>query len=804
LWIWSLRVLMRGHQLMMENLGGCAIVSPFDEVMHKTGCPADEEGNVASMLDRREGTGNSRPRAETMGQRVKLPGQTAQQRAQRTDGLRLAWDSGGRHFPELPVVTEQILSVERHHLQAAWEDVGTVARGHDALENRGILLRGSGVIFSREESDVDGFYVYGAFRDSQPAFLQERPHGRIPRKQPWTFHKRLPPVCVRISGRHTSLGLPAIDHVQSSRRKIAGAAPAFGHSSIHGWAIALTVRVAGATVKLLKSIRLLPVLVAVFAMSGAKFNDCGIPARGVPEYDAGELRRLVQSGHLPGLRWPDFHDLRESLMQVYEPTGYAPVWFRNGRLSDRGNLTLHVLSEAAWKGLNREDYDVSRLTDWSSTTGDRVRADVGLTVALMRYAGAVHEGRVDPSQVRFTIRGKDRLDRGGFVREYLVLPELKLPEYLEGIEPPFRGYRALKERLGEYLRLAAQPAAATPAPPRQPLKPGQPYADVRLLAARLAMLGDLKRPPGALTDNGIYEGELVRAVQRLQVRHGLAPSGILDAPTWRALRTPIEKRILQLQLTLERWRWLPTSVRPAIVINIPEFELRAYNEDRTVALRMRVIVGRAYRHRTPVFEDELESVIFRPHWNVPFSIQRNEIVPALRRDPEYLSRHNMVTVDKDNRQAGGLSAEVLVNQLSSGQLRVRQLPGPSNSLGLLKFNFPNAWDVYLHGTPAQQLFSRARRDFSHGCIRVEDPVSLAEWALRGQPGWEREQIEAAMAGPSTREVHVLRGIAVLVLYSTALVEDSGEVYFLDDVYGYDAELERALAHGYPYPRSGGG
>jgi murein L,D-transpeptidase YcbB/YkuD len=214
---------------------------------------------------------------------------------------------------------------------------------------------------------------------------------------------------------------------------------------------------------------------------------------------------------------------------------------------------------------------------------------------------------------------------------------------------------------------------------------------------------------------------------------------------------------------------------------------------------MKVVVGKAYRHQTPVFAREIRSVIFRPYWDVPSSILRAEVIPHLEKNPFYLAENSYEIVDKKGKvvSEGTLSHEI-EEQLRSGALAVRQKPGPENALGLVKFEIPSRYDVYLHGTPATALFSRSRRDFSHGCIRVEDPVSLAAWVLRDKPGWTTDKIRTAMSGDKTIQVKLDKPIPVMILYSTAVVMEDGEVRFFDDIYGHDAALERALAKGYPY------
>jgi murein L,D-transpeptidase YcbB/YkuD len=297
-----------------------------------------------------------------------------------------------------------------------------------------------------------------------------------------------------------------------------------------------------------------------------------------------------------------------------------------------------------------------------------------------------------------------------------------------------------------------------------------------------------------------YKGPLVEAVKHFQQRHGLEPNGIAGPETFKELNTPLSQRVSQLQLTLERWRWLPHEfATPPIVVNIPEFRVYAVNEQYRPAFSMKVVVGRSYKHQTPVFASEVKAVMFRPYWTVPLDIQRKELLPELRKNPSYLQKHAYEVVDSGGAVItdDGVS-EAMMKQLYSGKLTIRQRPGNENSLGLLKFDMPNGYDVYMHGTPARQLFSRSRRDFSHGCIRVEDPVALAAWVLRDKPEWDSEHILAAMNGDATFRVSLSKPIPVLILYGTAIVTEGGEIHFYADIYGHDATLEQVLAKGYPY------
>jgi len=293
----------------------------------------------------------------------------------------------------------------------------------------------------------------------------------------------------------------------------------------------------------------------------------------------------------------------------------------------------------------------------------------------------------------------------------------------------------------------------------------------------------------------------VDAVKNFQRRHGRDPDGRLSPQTIADLNVPLSTRVRQMQLTLERWRWLSIANHSApIVANIPEFRVRAYDENFKVALSMNVVVGKAYGHSTPVFMDNMQYVIFRPYWSVPYSIVKGEFLSHIASDPDYLAKKNFEVVDsRQNVVTSGTVTPDILQQLKSGKLFIREKPGPKNSLGLVKFIFPNSYDVYMHDTPAHELFAKTRRDFSHGCIRLEKPADMAAWVLRNNPGWNAERVRAAMDGETTQQVNLAHPIPILIVYGTAIVPEDGLVYFFDDIYKHDAELEKVLEKGYPYP-----
>jgi murein L,D-transpeptidase YcbB/YkuD len=394
-----------------------------------------------------------------------------------------------------------------------------------------------------------------------------------------------------------------------------------------------------------------------------------------------------------------------------------------------------------------------------------------------------------------------KYDLPEFIKDHLV-DATNVTAELAQVEPPFPGYHRTILALHAYNILAKQDDGEQLPAVKKAVAPGDSYPGVPRLARFLRLVGDL--PPDAIipADSTIYQGPLVAAVKDFQLRHGRDPDGKIGAQTVADLNVPLNQRVRQMQLMLERWRWLPIGSKSApIIANIPEFRLRAYSDDFKLGLTMNVVVGKAYDHDTPVFSDSMQYLIFRPYWNVPYSIAKAEFFSRIARDPDYLEKKGFAVVDARQEvvTAGTVSPEVLA-QLRSGKLFVRQNPGPKNSLGLVKFIFPNSFNVYMHDSPEQELFSRMRRDFSHGCIRLEKPADLAVFVLREIPGWDMTKVRAAMTGgDGNRQVNLPRPIPVLIVYGTVIVPEDGLVHFYDDIYGHDKELDQVLQKGYPYP-----
>jgi len=521
------------------------------------------------------------------------------------------------------------------------------------------------------------------------------------------------------------------------------------------------------------------------------------------------LLSSITAGALPDLRWPNFSDYAKHVQKFYELGGFSLWWVKDAQPTPQARQMIALLLQADQKGLSPEDYDGPRWSDRLARLGpstphpveaDLAKFDLALTVCAMRYVSDLHIGRVSPKRFSFGLDEDSRkYDLPEFFKDRVVAAS-DVPGVLGQVEPQYPGYQRTIRALQTYMDLAKRDDGQQLAAIKKTVAPGDTYAGVPRLAQLLRLVGDLPSDANVPADNLVYSGALVDAVRSFQRRLGRDPNGKIDQQTLADLNVPLSQRVRQMQLTLERWRWLPDSYQKSpVVVNIPEFHLRAYDKDFKIGTTMNVVVGKAYGHDTPVFSDTMEYVIFRPYWEVPYSIIKNEMIPHINRDPDYLAKNELEVVDsKQNVVSDGAVTPEMLEQLRAGKLFIRQRPGPKNALGSVKFLFPNSYNVYMHDTPATELFSKSRRDFSHGCIRLERPADLAAWVLRDNPGWTPERIHAAMDGTSPVQVNLTHPIPVLIVYATVVVLEDGLVHFYDDIYGHDAALEKALDKGYPY------
>lgn len=483
------------------------------------------------------------------------------------------------------------------------------------------------------------------------------------------------------------------------------------------------------------------------------------------------------------------------------PSTQIPLWFDADRPSAQAQQAVQILLTAADEGLDPAHYQavelnqaVTRASAGSALTPtQQAQLDAALTQAMQHYLSELSRGRVNPSQIKanFSTPGDAAVDVAAWLR--MAVREQRLRQAVTQLATQAPMAATLRQALAQYRALVHHPAwqlPLTPLPGRK-LEAGQPYAGLPLLARRLQALGDLS---DGIPVPARLEGDLIAALMRFQERHGLTPDGVLGPKTMQQLNIPPGQRAEQIALTLERLRWTPLrQAARMVVVNVPEFVLRAYEVQDgriQVKLTMKVIIGKALDTRTPLFDEEMRFIEFSPYWNVPPSIARKETVPHLRADPGYLTRQDMEFVTASGQVVTTVTPEYL-DAVLSGAWRIRQRPGPKNALGDIKFVFPNNDHIYLHHTPSPALFERDRRDFSHGCIRVQEPVALAKFVLQDDPDWPEERILAAMASGQSNTLRLSHPLTVLIAYST-VVTKAGRVYFYPDLYGHDRLLAQAL------------
>jgi L,D-transpeptidase YcbB len=485
--------------------------------------------------------------------------------------------------------------------------------------------------------------------------------------------------------------------------------------------------------------------------------------------------------------------------RLYTRFQQSPIWLEKGGLDkDRVEALTKALLNATSDGLRIDDYPLSDLArtvmavrETKQPTAEQFAdADVLLTAAYASLGEDLLVGQVDPKTVgqSWHIDTRDENVDSALVRTLVKKP---LDKAINAMRPNDEEYQALQKELVRFRELVSKggwkPIAAGKA-----LKRGQSDSPVRIAALRARLEAEGINVPAATSssapasDSGatrsrsgassgaVFDDGLASAVAQFQARHGINVDSALGKETLDALNVPAEYRLGQIAANLERHRWLPRSLGARyIYVNVPAFQLEAFDKGEPV-LEMKVIVGQEYEDKaTPVFSDSMETVVFRPYWNVTPDIQAKEIEPKLASDPGYLAENDMEYWN------------------DGGARRIRQRPGPKNSLGFVKFLFPNDFNIYLHDTPNHELFGKDVRAFSHGCIRVEKPAELAQWVL----GWDASRVEQAMReGDDNQSVKLPKKIPVYITYGTAYLRD-GQLYFGNDLYHRDDALVKAMALG---------
>lgn len=536
------------------------------------------------------------------------------------------------------------------------------------------------------------------------------------------------------------------------------------------------------------------------------------------------LRRVFLTGALAGLA-ASLIAITGACQEARDDRdpSFESLWFSTGHPTQQALALLSEMRRAEERGLRPADYtnlELKRIEPTSdthtasgttasaamksgtATSAEMARLDAQLSRAASRFVSDLHNGRVDPSAVGFDLDiVRPPFDVSAAVAALATAPSVAAE--LDALEPQFLHYKLLKQALARYRGLALQPELnVLPDPGKNSIKPGGLYAGSPALRTLLTTLGDMPATVGQAVPSGdllaVLDTQTVQALKHFQGRHGLTQDGALGRETYRALTTPFAERVRQIELSLERWRWLPPKLQtPPIMVNIPEFRLFALYTTADIEqqmLRMDVIVGKSFPLlQTPVFAADMRYLVIHPYWDVPYSIVKRELLPLIRRDPHYIARNDyeIVRGQTDAAEVQPVTAETVV-ALEQGSLRLRQRPGPKNPLGFVKFMLPNKYNVYLHGTSAPALFGGAQRAFSHGCIRVADPMGLMSYVLRDNPESDRDRVEELLQEPGPHRINLRNPIRVFIVYTTALAAEDGRTLFFKDIYGHNARLQALL------------
>ena len=472
--------------------------------------------------------------------------------------------------------------------------------------------------------------------------------------------------------------------------------------------------------------------------------------------------------------------------KLYENHDGNPLWLDGDGLRERRTKTLMTaLLNADADALSLDAYPleelhrvVSALVETKTPSAELLAdVDVALTTTYVMLGDDLLTGQVSPSSVSqdwhiepTSAQIEAALDR--------YLRDSRFDVAMTQMRPEYEEYSALQEQLQRYRKLAASGGWQS-LPETRTLKPGDhaPAGYLTALRERLSVEGYLKhdgRQSSGSRGDSVYDAEIAGAVAMFQREHGIVVDSALGAETVKSLNVPAAYRLGQIAANMERYRWMPrTPGDKYVIVNVPAFRLEAFENAQKV-MEMKVIVGAEFANRnTPAFSDSMQYVVFRPYWNATDNIMDNELWPKVETDPTFLRRNDYEVVSE------------------GGQRRIRQLPGKKNALGLVKFMFPNTFDIYMHDTPEQELFDKDVRAFSHGCIRLEQPERMAEWVL----GWSPEEVREAMESDrDDRRVNLKQKVAVYIVYFTTYVRD-GRLYFGNDLYNRDAALIERVRNG---------
>ncbi len=532
-------------------------------------------------------------------------------------------------------------------------------------------------------------------------------------------------------------------------------------------------------------------LAAETVLSGVAAPDVAAIARRLTDDDARVADRRVD---LEGLR------------RFYAGRGFAPVWLKpagagGAPFVPAAAATLRVLEDAAKEGLVPAAYHVDSLNALAAdgaSADDRLSMEMLLTDGLLRYARDLRAGRTAPRRISRDIQvSPPSVNAADVVRR--TAESDQSAAVLAALAPANPTYRGLRDALATLRR--TEQAGGWPAVPalkgKTKLEPGGSDPALPALRDRLAASGDYHGPRGK---SQVYDAPLRTAVARFQTRHGLEPDGVVGPGLLAEINVPVDVRIAQVEVNMERARWLPDDLGARYVwVNAPEFKLTAV-DGGAPAFSMKVVVG-AKPRRTPVLVSSISSVVLNPTWTMPPRLAKEDYLPKLQKNPGYLAENGFSVYPNWSAGAKPLDARKInwkaMSPATMSHLKLRQDPGPKNALGQIKFNIANDFDVYLHDTPSRDKFARSMRALSSGCVRLAEPMTLANFVFAEMPEWGAEQRKSALDSKKTKYVTLNQSIPVYILYQTAWVAADGALHFRPDIYERDAETLTALAKSGP-------
>ncbi|TPE45910.1 L,D-transpeptidase family protein [Pontibacter mangrovi] len=512
---------------------------------------------------------------------------------------------------------------------------------------------------------------------------------------------------------------------------------------------------------------------------------------------------------------PDFKEHEDLMFEFYGDRNYKLAWFRDNDLVPEAEKFLAVIDSSSIEGLDPKKYKLVNFQELfqkyeqmdpqdSARLDLQQQIDVALTGSYFNYASDFYRGRVNPqddNKVNWEVK-KNKIKLHKALQTILKERESTYPYY--EFEALHTGYTRLRDALQEYRALQAKGGwPKVELGGKKALQKGDTAQAVAVLRQRL-------NPSAKISPNDkkqwVFDEGVEKQVKKFQMLHGLDQDGVVGGNTLRTMNIPIDDRIEQIMINMERWRWIPKRMVPKsldqkyIWVNIPEYKLYIYEDpdndpeaerEYEKVMEMRVVVGKTM-NATPIFSDKMEYVVLAPYWNVPNSIVEKEIKPHMLTNQAWLDSQNMeiVTKEKNPQPVSPSSIDWESVTEKNFQYMVRQKPGPENSLGQLKFLFPNQHAIYLHDTPADALFSQTDRNFSHGCVRLEKPVQLASYLLKDMPEWNENRIREVMNGGEEEWVTLPKKIQVYLVYFTSWVDEEGNVHFREDLYGHDKKLKQ--------------